>query len=194
MKKEIILVPQSFEFLFSHMFGRKPYRDFMGEHIVSDWKKHILKAVKAIRKSILANIDTTDEFHKNKLLELCNQATQRIKEAKRKDQINLSAIECFIRITLELMGGMPYHWEMRVVNRLQDWKLNRHRKLAYLQTPNQKANLILYLTNWPPYCDRFSDKEKGELFHKFRYDFEGDGNRFIEWFKQKHKDIYLELF
>ena len=146
-----------------------------------------------IRKSILLNINTADQSHKRKLLELCDETAKRLKEAQGKDQVNLAALECVVKITFELMGGTPNHWEYRIVNRAEDWKLDHHRKLAYTQTSKQKANYILYLTNWTLH-DTFSSEEKIELHDKLWYDFRGNGDRFINWFKQRHKDIYLELF
>lgn len=194
MIRETIVVPQSFEFLLSLLFGRKYYRNFMGEHTWGQWKKHIFKVINAIRKSILVNIDTADQSHKRRLVQLCDEAAKKLKHAQGKDQVNLVALEYLTRTTFELMGQTPNHWEYRTVNREEDWRLDHHRKAVYTQSAKQKACYILHLTNWVPYCDTFSEDEKRELDRKLWYGFRGDGDRFMQWFKRKYKDVYLELF
>lgn len=192
MEKDKISIPISFEFLLKTLFGNIVYHEFAREHKVYDWKTTILKMINAIRKSILVNLDITDDFHKNELLELCHIAEGKIKESKAKDAINVAAIENLIKIIFVLMGKIPDNYDKRVVNRLEYWKLNRYRKLIYTQTKSQKLNLILSLPNNLWYSDRFP--EKLALFEKYRTYFRGDVDKFIRWFKNKYKDISAEIF
>ncbi len=192
MEKETISVPISFEYLLTVLFGKQTYHGFVGVHKVYNWKTHILKLFNAIRKSIIINITVTDEFHKNELLVISARAVEKIRQCKTKDEVNILAIEYLTRIIFELMGKMPNNWDKRIVNRLEYWKLDEFRKLGYTQTERQKLNLILSLPNRDQYSDRFSDKS--ELFYKYRVNFRSNNNKFIKWFKEKYKDIYVELF
>lgn len=192
MEKESISVPISFEHLLTVLFGKQTYHGFVGVHKVYDWKTHILKLFNAIRKSIIINITVTDEFHKNELLVISGRAVEQIRQCKTKDEVNILALEYLTRIIFELMGKMPNNWDKKIVNRMEYWKLDEFRKLAYTQTERQKLNLILSLPNRDQYSDRFSDKS--ELFYKYRVNFRSNNNRFIKWFKEKYKDIYVELF
>lgn len=190
MDQDAIFVPLSLEWLLTRMFGQSCYH-CTGPHKVSGWKKHLLNIVKVVRHSILVNIDTADAFHKNKLLELCDQASKSIKETRKKDRLNLLAIEYLVKVIFELMGRLPNHWSMKAVNRLEHWKADTFRKLTYLQTTEHKVKLILSLPCIDKYRTRFT--HEWELSEKLRH-LKDDGDRFIEWFKQKHQDIYLEVF
>jgi hypothetical protein len=172
------------------MFGESCY-GFTGLRKVSSWKRYRLNIVKAVRNSILVNLDTADELHKNKPLELCDQASQSIRETGEKDRLNLLAIEYLIRVIFELMGRMPNHWSMKAVNRLEDWKADTFRKLTYVQTTKQKVELILSLPCMDKYRTRFA--HEWELSKKLRH-LKDDGDRFVKWFKREYPDIYVEIF
>lgn len=189
---DMMPVTLSFEYLLSHMFGKQSYHGFVGAYSASEWKKHILKIIKAMQNAIVVNIDIADECHKRNLFEICRSATETIKKEKTKDMINLYTIEYLVRIIFELMGKMPDNWARKVVNRLCDWKLNKYRKIIYTQTKRQKVNLIVSLPNGSLYRRRF--KDTNELFYKLVADLKGDSDKFLQWFKEKYPDLYLKLF
>ena len=193
MQEERMYVPLTFEYLLSFLFGKRTYHGFVAEHKISNWKKHMLKVTNGIRKAIIVNLDNCDEFHRKELLGLCERAEKEIKKAKRKDEVNSILIEFLIKMVFELMG-LPENWHRKVVNRLEDWRLNKYRKLVYTQTAQQKANLMLYLAR--RYKTRYKGRlpEETDLCKMLRHEFKGDSRKFVEWFRNKCKNIYLDIF
>ncbi|MFC1893796.1 hypothetical protein ACFLYR_07230 [Chloroflexota bacterium] len=193
MKEDAIGVSISFEILLTRLFGKRSYHGFSEIHDINSWKKHIIKLIGAIRKSILVNVDTTDSLHISTLLRSCNEAKDEINKATVKNQINTSAIEHLAEIVFELMGRMPDHRDYKVINRPEHWKLDSYRKLNYTQTSNQKVSLILdlVLTERYPFCQTVNYKE---LWNKLCDDFADNGDEFLRWFRQTYPHIYLEVF
>ncbi|MDK2801350.1 MAG: hypothetical protein PWQ70_2969 [Clostridiales bacterium] len=186
-----IYIPISFEHLLSFLFGEKSYHGFVGIHEFGIWKKNILKIFRAIKKSILVNINIVDELHKTNLIELCNDAISNISKTKNKDKVNVLAIEYMTKIIFSLQGDIPDNWRRNIVNRDEYWKLNKYRQIVYTQNQKQKVNIILSLHNKYPYSERFADKL--ELINKYG-ELEHNDSEFIKWFKGKYPELYLELF
>ena len=186
MEKDTIYVPLSFEHLFSHIFGKKKYHGFVGRHQLNVWRKQVYKLIKVIIKFINYNIDISDNFHKNDLLKTCNNALTETSRAKTIEEINISLIENLIIIIIKMFGKMPDNWHKKTINRRDYYKLDKYRKIAYIQTSDQKAQLILALCNKEPY--------KNELYNKFWFDFHKDSQQFVDWFKNVYPKIYMEMF
>jgi len=81
---------------------------------------------------------------------------------------------------------MPDNWHKKTINRRDYYKLDKYREIAYIQTSDQKAQLILALCNEEPY--------KNELYNKFWFDFHKDSQQFVDWFKNVYPKIYMEMF
>ena len=154
----------------------------------------MLKVINGIRKAIIVNLDNCDVLHRKELLGLCEEAEKEIKKAKRKDEVNSILIEFLIKMVFELMGGLPENWHRKVVNRLEDWRLDKYRKLVYTQTAQQKANLILYFAK--RYRARYEGRlpEERDLYRVLWHEFNGDFGKFVEWFRNKYRNIYPEIF
>lgn len=187
-----VYAPLSMEYLFSEIFGSQTYHDFVGEHSFGKWKKEVLKLLKAIKKYILINLDTTDGLHKADLLMLCDQYEIDLKESKTIDQINLLAIEFLVKSNLMLMGMMPKHFFRNKVNRNEHYRLDRRRKVVYLQSNQQKVLTIFDLTDDYRYAGKLP--EYNRLTSVFNKDYKRDSGKFIDWFKREYPEIYLEVF
>ena len=192
MQKDTVNVPISFEYLLSSLFGKRRYHGFVGLHTFKIWKKHIIKLIGAIQKSITVNVDSTDELNKKTLIRICERAIGEIKRAKRIENINMAMIECLTRLVFELMGGIPDHWDYKAVNRSEHWKLDHYRKLTYTQTTKQKACLILSLADKQPYGSQLPSYR--DLGQKLWRDFRGNANEFVQWFKQNYPAVYTDVF
>lgn len=180
------------QYLLSSLFGKRHYHGFVGLHGFKIWKKHIIKLIGAIQKSITVNVDSPDEIYKKTFIRICERAIGEIKQAKRIENINMAMIECLTRLVFELMGGIPDHWDYKVVNRLEHWKIDGHRTLVYTQTAKQKACLLVSLADKRPYSSQLPRPR--ELNQKLWVDFAGNANEFILWFKQNYPTVYIDVF
>lgn len=188
---EEIYVNIEFEYLMSSLFGNVKYHGDTGHKTISDWKGRLMKIIGSIENGIRYNVDS-DEFHKEKLNLFCEIARKEIKNCNDINQINTKTIYCLVNIIFYLMGDMPDNWDLKSTNKINHWKLDNNRTLYYMQTPKQKANLILHLSTKSGYSDILP--EYSELFKKRFYDFNKDDTKFIEWFKKTYTTAYMKIF
>lgn len=192
MEEDTAYAPISFEYLLSSLFGRRRYHGFVGEHTFRIWKKHVMKLIGAIQKSITVNVNSPDELHKKTLIGICEQAIGEIRRAKRVENINVTTIECLTKLVFELMGGVPDHWDCKVINRSEQWKLDDYRTLSYTQTTRQRVRIIHSLANRHAYSGQLPSYR--DLWQKWWRDFGCNDSEFIQWFKQNYSTVYTAVF
>lgn len=187
---EEINIPISFEYLLSFLFGKHNYHGHCGFRPLATWKKEQLKLIKTIRKAVKINIDS-DIYHCNGIIKTCDFAIQQIKDAKTKDAVNTAMIEYCVKIIFALLGNFPDNWDKKGTSNWQTWKLDSFRKLIYTSTVDNKANLILSLAESSKYGGKLpSDRD---LFMKRIFEFAGDSEKFVNWFKYKYPEIYNDI-
>ncbi len=185
-----INVPLSFEHLLSLLFGKIFYHGFVGTHTLGEWKKELIKLIKATERAIKFNIDK-DDFHRNDMVNTCGRSVENLRSAKSFDEVNTFMLEFCMRIIFMLLGHIPDNWDKKSTSHINSWKLDKFRKLVYLRTPEHKANLILSLADKFGYSEHLP-KER-DLFRKRHFEFGGDTERFLHWFKNNYRDVYNEI-
>ncbi len=192
MREKPIHLPFTFQDLLRAIFGKRSY-EYMDEEVrFSAWKKIMRNTVKKIRQAIAVNLDTTDALHMRTLLGLCEAANQGIGRAKTKDELDSSVIEILVRIVFELLGGMPENRDKLGVSNPRCWKLDTYRKVSYTQTAVQRVATIFSLKQRNEYSERLPPM--GDFYDKLWREFKGDRNKFLDWFKRKYTDVYLDIF
>lgn len=189
-----VFVPDVTEYFFRSVFGREKYHQRLSPDIsLSSWKKELSKLFKHLKKFIAVNVDSTDKQHYTKLIEYCDLAFEVISISKGKDELNISILTLLFKINFLLIGDMPYNEKIRNSRGL--WKLDRFRKINYCQTFEQKFELIMdkYDLRKEPGGSDFKKSFQYELILKL-HEFKQDYAKFLEWFRENHRQKYDELF
>ena len=192
-KDDYIKIPLSFEHTMSYLFGEKNYHGYVGWVKKTQWKKDLLKIIKYIKKAIEINIES-DQYHENKLRNLLDVLEERIKKHKDINDINVEIIEIFTIFIFELIGHFPEHLHWEHPYRDNFWKLDGFRKINYLQTDLQKANLIIYIVDvMRKYKIKIPTKyyTLGEVYS---FKFKKNPVMFLNWFKSEYPEFYCEIF
>lgn len=192
--KQYIYVPLEFEYLMTNLFGKDQYHGYVGAVSKSAYKKDIIKLFKYIRKSITLNVDS-DNYHKTKLIDICEDIEKKVKTKNDFDQLNLLAIEAFTKITFLLMGNMPSHWDIKNPYRDKNWNLSGHRTLRYNQDEDQKTALIINLADIQKKYDLgFPPDTKLPLHNIFWQQHKSNPLSFLKWFKTAFPEVYCDIF
>lgn len=148
------------------------------------WKNAMKKLVRKVEIAIKRNIDT-DAIHRGRI----DRHIRRIKEAIDAGQESeLQAIAELLFLTFELMGGMPNNREVKHATKEGYFDLRRHRTVHYLQSPAQKAALVLDAAEWGMFKEHLSVRDIADQY------WGKDKVKFLAWFKEKYPAVYAQLF
>jgi hypothetical protein len=181
-----------FENMLSLLFGKENYYGDIANMGNSEWKKNLLKIVKAIEKSVNQNINYTDEYQKTEFDNLIKQLKSKISLSNSINQTNHDTILGFTKLIFNLLGRFPYNWDKKNTSRKELWKLNEFRTLGYTQNFTQKANLIIHLSEYSNYNEGLPPKR--ELQKKLYMELKNNEVEFVEWFKKCYPNTYLKIF
>jgi len=184
-----IHVSYDFEYVLTYLFGKNRCHGFAGFTKIPRWKKELMKLVRTIERAVRINLDT-DDFHRRDILAGCESTIMALKAAETLDDINTAMMGFTVRTIFMLLGHFPNNWDRRSVSNSKVWRLDRFRKVAYIRTPEQRANLILSLTDRHGYSDRLPKWK--DLLRVRHIEFKDDDEKFLEWFKENHRDVYDE--
>ncbi|MHA1381465.1 MAG: hypothetical protein ACTSRG_24115 [Candidatus Helarchaeota archaeon] len=193
LKDNYIKISLSFEHMMSYLFGEKNYHGHVGWIKKSEWKKDLLKIIKYIKKTMKINI-ASDQYHKNKLSNLLNGLEERIKRNKKINDINVEMIEIFTIFIFELIGHFPDHLQCEQPYRDNFWKLDGFRKINYLQTDLQKANLIIYIVDVLKKYKITIPTKYYSLGELYSFKFKSNPVIFLNWFRSEYPEFYCEIF
>lgn len=192
VKDDYIKIPLSFEHTMSCLFGEKNYHGHVGWVKKSEWKKDLLKIIKYIKKTIKINIES-DRYHENKLRNLLN-LEERIKKHKEINDTNIEIIEIFTIVIFELIGHSPEHLHWKHPYRDNFWKLDGFRKIIYLQSDLQKANLIIYIVDVIKKYKITIPTKYYSLSELYLSKFKSNPVMFLDWFKSEYPEFYCKIF
>jgi hypothetical protein len=182
-----------FSLLIKRLYGNKDYMNIKSSNNVPDAKKYYIKIICSIRFAIVETITITDKEHRQELLETLNSFEKGIRSSKTFDEIDQLMITLQSEVIFLLIGNLPNRvMEQKVINRQAIWKLNNIRQIQYIQTNEQKRNLIFKAVKGK-YSERFGEygNFKTEIFIMKCH---ANSEELIEWLKINHVDIYTELF
>jgi hypothetical protein len=191
MKREdqFVQIPLSVEHFLSYMFGKNSTHGLAGSSSKSDWTKLCKKLILHLEKYVEQNI-YTDRIHLQRIkLQIdALRASLSVKVGPARDPLLFAA---FCKLCLLLMGDLPDHWRKKVVNRPEYFRLNPRRSLLYVQSRQQKVNLILRECTRGQFSGKFTD-DKSEQIQRNAWNM--DNGEFLEWFQKSYLDIHLMLF
>lgn len=129
------------EHFLSFLFGKDSTHGLAnGLQNEATWRGYRRKILRELRRYVDANV-LTDAFHQQRL----DVALEKVEEAQGSgthfSESRLSLLG-LVELCLLLLGGMPDHWDRRVVNKPHHRRLDRQRTLTYGQSPEQRARLI----------------------------------------------------
>ena len=191
-REESVYLPISVEYLFTHLFGKLQYHGYVGETRLSVWRKDLLKAVKYLRRSIELNV-STDARHMRALLGHCDSLTSDLKSASSANFLNVAVVEHLIRLSFELLGRMPNHWERKSPYSDRFWQLDGHRSVQFHQSAEQKAAMLINMVDIDKRLE-IGPHEFRNLHDAFYRGSKGDPATFLQWFKSKFPAAYCEAF
>ena len=198
-----------FEHFLADIFGKQHAHQLSGTFDMPLLKKEYIHIFDSLKKHIRINLDKTDCNHFKELISLCDEAKDEINSAEFIDKVNESAFIFMTKLAFLLMGRMPNNWEKKVLNHNNHYRLDQYRSVTYSQSVEQKVNLVLdsfseyheeamkipvyqqYTESshhHPPELARYFIEDK--LFKEFNK----NQYKFIEWFKDNFKNIYMSIF
>jgi hypothetical protein len=181
-----------FENMLSLLFGKVNHHGHVGYMSKSAWRKTLLKIINAMEKSIKQNMNFTDENQKAEVDNIIKQLKSKISISKTLNQTNHDTILGFVKLIFNILGRFPYNWEKKNTSRAELWKLNEFRTLRYTQNFNQKASLIIHLSEYTDYNEGLPPKR--DLQKKLCIVFKNNEAEFVEWFKKHYPNTYLKIF
>ena len=188
-EKDFIQIPLQVEHFLSNMFGKDSTHGLAGSSTKSDWTRLCKRLISHLEKYIEQNV-YTDRIHMNRIqMQIGNLRASLAANVRSAREPLLFTTFC--KLCLLLMGDLPNHWRKKVVNRSKYFRLNQRRSLIYIQSRQQKVNLIVRECTDGQFAGRFSDDKKEQMR---RNTSKMDNDEFLEWFQNSHMALHLELF
>lgn len=189
-QNDIVTIPIEVENFLSLVLGKQSTHGLSGHHSRNIWRKYLRKLITHFEKHVRTNV-ITDNSHNQQLIFVIAQFKNSI-DSKAEEAVLITSL---FRLCFLLLGDMPNHWRKKIVNRPEHFMLDRFRSVHYSQSPKQKADLIMK-TYIEPKLVRNSERADAEkaLLKYHRYNRQRRYYEFIEWFRGKYPDKYLELF
>lgn len=156
------------------------------------WRRYRRKVLRELRRYIDANVVCTDAIHRQRI----DIALTKIEEAEGIGEPLLreqAFVAGLVELCLVLLGGMPNHWERRVVNKAHHRRLDRQRTLTYAQSPEQRAHLIFDAcqSGFLPGMDRGAAPDVWDRYWAGVR--QKDPAGFVRWFRRTHPERFAAL-
>lgn len=183
----------SFSNLIHNLYGDKDYRLIHTSHNFVDAKKYFLKIMTSIRFATEETIVIVDNHHKQELTNTIARFEEFIKSSTSFEALDQIMISFQSEMIFMLIGQMPHRWHQeKVINTRNAWKLDDSRQIQYLQTIEQKKNIIFSAVQ-NKYKETFGSWTDflGNIYYR---ECHNDPSELIEWVREKYPDIYSELF
>jgi hypothetical protein len=179
------------EYLFSFLLGKRGTHGLAGWQDTTSWRHLSHKLVTQLERYIAANIVTDRSHHSD--LEHAIQALHGAVDNGGSDRES-ELVTRFARLCLLLIGGVPNHWDRRIVNRPEHYLLSEHRSVHFSQTPAQIACVIRtkYLEQRNTVLPKADASRLGQEYWRHRR--QRTDARFVAMFRQEYPQEYLKLF
>lgn len=191
MKNIPATIPNEFEYLLSHLFGKKNYHAITGTSNIKILQNSYTKIFRSIKRSIELNIVTADQVLIEDLFNICENALLELKQQCNAELINIKMSTYLIKIVFLLLGSLPKNWDKQKTNFNKEWILNRYRTINYSNNYEQQCFLIL--DNYKSHSNLKKHPKVEELWVKLNYEFRNDYFKFVKWFKENYFDIYTKI-
>ena len=186
--KKILNNSMNMELLLRAIYGQRYYGTAGYVFTFAEWKKTLLKLSHALERATQINLDTADNYHKDKINNRLHCLAKEIKEAKNVNDMNRECIIELVRLNLLLLGDIPNNWKLKKVTQDGHFKLSLHRKMTFTQSTGQKVQLIFDLAE-----GGFEGLKYQKLVDEYLR-LEGNRDLFLKWFRETHTSTYLKIF
>lgn len=195
METELTKTTVNFAFLIHRLYGRKSYQEIKSYMDLPLTRKYFRRMIASIEVAARATLTITDQSHRTQFIDVTERYDSLIRSSKSHDDVRELMIAFQSEIIFLLIGAMPNRWQEENVtntNRKENWKLNLYRQIQYVQNAEQKKNVIFDAVQ-NKYRDRFGDW--GEFVSSvYHSKCEALPEKLVQWMKEEHPDIYMELF
>jgi len=173
-----------FEHFLCDLYGKANYHGTVGWTSFSSYKKHILKISKSIRSAIDLNVQDIDACHLKSLNNKLENLDLGISESKTFEELGQIVALRLFQIIFLLLGDIPKNWGLEIRTNHKHFSLQRHRRIHFSQTMEQKFNSII--DNAP--SNEFSETKYSRqmLLNVFGSTHNRNFKKFLEW----HKDNF----
>ena len=176
------------------LYGVNDYTKIKKGVSITSLKNAYLKITKSIRHAINETIVSTDSHHKKGLLADLDTYEIKIKQSKSFNHVNQYMIIILSKTVFGVLGGTADSSRsgIKFTNKQRYWRLNFCRQIIYLQSIEQKKNLLFEVIQ-TKYLTRFGSVN--DFICKIYIEqCKNDPEIFLNWIKKNHSDIYLETF
>lgn len=181
-------LPVGLEILLKTMLGSR-YHGLAGHPGRRTWKRVLGRVLGGLQRAVHVNIRSTDALHLRQIRTVLDAGISETAAARSTDAALVATVECLIKLVLLLLGGYPDNYARKAVNHDNHWRLDRERTVAYTQTFDQKAAVLLFKATQGA-MDHEQESEVRETYRKtYR-----DPVRFLEWFRDRHSSRFKEAF
>ncbi|MBX3628140.1 MAG: hypothetical protein KF892_24230 [Rhizobacter sp.] len=125
------------------LLGRTAWYELKETTSLVSWRKHTLKAIKAIRIGVQENVKIRDEAWACEVETNLARGESAISESKDIDDLLASFTATLLRQVFLQLGACP---DRRVLDRValtkENWRLNGHRSVQYVQSREQLESVF----------------------------------------------------
>jgi hypothetical protein len=188
---EEMIVPLSFEYTMRNLFGPH-YFQYVGTVTSKKWRTDLAKIVRYLKISIVETVDT-DTLHRSTLLELCETFERSSKNFESVNRANAEMIQLLVKVSFALVGRFPDNMSSKNPYVRKSWKLDSQRTVTYLQSADQKVNVLLDQIDARKHY-KIQHNDRSSLHEILIFDFDSDRKKLIAWFKNAYPEIYCKVF
>lgn len=127
------------------VFGSEAWYALKESNHIPTWRKYGVNILKAIGVSIEATVDVADSEWRASISRQLSEGIERIRKDKDIDEIIADLAGVVIKVSFLQIGFMPDRRgaNSSVTLRRDNWRLNPHRSVVYIQTAEQKERFFL---------------------------------------------------
>lgn len=146
------------------LLGRSTWSDLKETTSLTPWRKQVLKLFKAIRISIHASVEVSDAAWLHAVESNISRGEKGAREAKDIDELLSCFTATLLRQVFLQIGMVPNKTTAtRVSFRKEEWRLNNHRSVQYVQSKQQ-----LEATFWSEQQTQIGDQKQRALYDEYR--------------------------
>lgn len=162
------------------LFGNQAWLDLKECTSLSKWKRHTLRLVKAIRLSIEESVEIRDQPWMDEVNENLDRGMKSIRASKSVEAMLSGFCATILRQVFLQIGMIPNRRSVRKVPLTREnWRLNAHRSVQYVQTAMQVERLF-----WSEQQRRIGFEKQMELRSEYRTS--NSKLAFSEWCREHH--------
>jgi hypothetical protein len=161
------------------LFGSEAWYDLKETTSEATWRKYLLKLLKALRISVHESIDVRDKAWIEAVDENLRRGEAAVQSSKDIDDLLSSFTATLLRQVFLQIGMLPTRRDVQKVSlSKENWKLNNHRSVQYVQSKVQIEALF-----WSEQYKQIGTQEQMKLRDEHR--FSGSELPYSEWCRQR---------